>query len=235
MHLRYLRPCRWIVEQQTKPPRRCRCLHRNDQCSEGICSAEKASTRATLAPWASVWKGNVGRATHDGQVLIEMISTPSACRDSTQLTQEQSHPRGRGPLKVTQRKRSQRDGGRWPHNLEDDPVVVLESPAFKVPQARRFSSSFHAVGDESCVEDTLSIKIGSDTLSVACESTDEWVDIALTLSLTGASVNPTFEASLAAETASAVDIASTTSRSSPTIHAAQKTSAWKASAWWARA
>ena len=54
--------------------------------------------------------------------------------------------------------------------------------------------------------DTLTVTVGQTLLNVACESTTDWIQVELPMTAEAGPVIAQFEASIAAETASAVDI-----------------------------
>ena len=185
----------------------------DDVCTEGVCAGTpKSCDTGNPCAMGLCFNGDCwAEPLHDGQVLIgDDFDGVGAVGIPPSWSLEQSHPSWAWSASSTSSASAPNAVAVvGPTDWNEDTVTLrLHSPSFTVPEAGatlRFKLSM-AVAQEDCSTDTLRISVGQSELMLACESSAEWSEVALPIAPSGQDVNLTFEATLAAETASAVDI-----------------------------
>jgi hypothetical protein len=185
----------------------------NDACMEGACvgTAKPCDTGNPCAMGMCQEGECWAEPLHDGQVLIgDDFDGIASLGIPPYWTQEQSHPAWAWSANTESSSSAPNAVAlTGPTDWDEEPVVLrLKTPEFNIPAdgaSLRFMLSM-AVGDEGCDEDTLTVTVGQAQLTIACESTVGWVQIDLPIAPVTGPVIAQFEASIAAETASAVDI-----------------------------
>ncbi|MDP6945392.1 MAG: hypothetical protein QF464_14685, partial [Myxococcota bacterium] len=184
-----------------------------DHCQGGVCAgtAKDCNTGNLCALGTCIEGECFTEPLHDGQVLIgDDFDDLSSLDLPTGWLQESTHPEWAWSLSTTSSVSPPNAiAATGPIDWSDEPVIlVLDTPEFTVPfggGSLAFDLSM-ALGDETCDDDTLTVTVGADTLTVLCESTPAWAEHSLPLSASDGPVSARFELALSGDTASFVDV-----------------------------